>query len=160
VFVSRRAKGTTRGTCAALSALRATTTFWLTKAASSIRRSIQAFAILYAEDGIIVHTNHYRSKMQQIEYEPDELVGTRLRYFRAMRQLRRSPAHTIKTIQTIQRDHLNFPNSICNHSTDDIEPLDRVKTINAMIIDLTSRAMHITWGNPCENAYHTFHLEA
>jgi isopenicillin-N N-acyltransferase-like protein len=127
----------------------------------SVEVSARRFAILYAEDGIIVHTNHYLdSKMQLIEYEPDELVGTRLRYFRALRQLRRNPAHTIKTLQTIQRDHLNFPNSICNHSTDDIEPLDRVKTINAMIIDLTSRAMHITWGNPCENSYHTFHLEA
>jgi hypothetical protein len=85
--------------------------------------------------------------MQAIEYEPDELVGTRLRYFRTVRFLKRNTAHTIKTLQAIQRDHLNYPNSICNHSTDDISPLDREKTINAMIIDLTAGAMHIAWDN-------------
>jgi hypothetical protein len=38
--------------------------------------------------------------------------------------------------------------------------MDREKTINAMVIDLTARAMHIAWGNPCENQYHTFYLDA
>ncbi len=127
----------------------------------SVEVSSRRFGILYGEEGIIAHTNHYLDpKMQAIEDEPDELVDTRLRYFRAMRLLRRTPAHTIKTLQAIQRDHLNFPNSICNHSIDGIGPLDREKTINALIIDLTSRAMHIAWGNPCENQYHTYYLEA
>jgi len=127
----------------------------------SVEVSSRRFGILYGDEGIIAHTNHYLDpKMQAIENEPDELVDTRLRYFRAIRLLRRTPAHTIKTLQAIQRDHLNYPNSICNHSTDDIEPLDREKTINALIMDLTARTMHIAWGNPCENQYHTYYLEA
>jgi len=127
----------------------------------SVEVSSRRFGILYGEDGIIAHTNHYLDpNMQAIEHDPDELVDTRLRYFRAMRLLRRTPAHTIKTLQAIQRDHLNFPNSICNHSMDDIDPLDREKTINALIMDLTARTMHIAWGNPCENQYHTYYLEA
>jgi len=127
----------------------------------SVEVSSRRFGILYGEDGIIAHTNHYLDpNMQAIEHDPDELVDTRLRYFRAMRLLRRTPAHTIKTLQAIQRDHLNFPNSICNHSMDDIYPLDREKTINALIMDLTARTMHIAWGNPCENQYHTYYLEA
>jgi hypothetical protein len=28
-----------------------------------------------------------------------------------------------------------------------------------MVIDLTAREMHIAWGNPCQNPYHTFHLD-
>lgn len=127
----------------------------------SVEVSARRFAILYGEDGYLAHTNHYLdSKMQAIEHEPDELIGTRLRYFRAIRLLKRTTEHTIKTLQSIQRDHQNFPNSICNHYTEDIDPLDREKTINAMIIDLTTKAMHISWGNPCENAYHTYYLEA
>jgi isopenicillin-N N-acyltransferase-like protein len=107
-----------------------------------------------------VHTNHYLDdSMRVIEKEPDELIGTRLRYFRALRLLKRTPVHTIKTLQSIQRDHLNFPNSICNHCISGDEPLDREKTINALIIDLTAAAMHIAWGNPCENQYHTYYLE-
>jgi isopenicillin-N N-acyltransferase-like protein len=126
----------------------------------SVEVSSRRFAILYGEDGYIVHTNHYLDpKMQAIEYEPDELIGTRLRYFRALRLLRRTDEHSIKTLQAIQRDHQNFPHSICNHLTEDIDPLDREKTINAMIIDLTVRAMHIAWGNPCENTYHTYYLD-
>jgi isopenicillin-N N-acyltransferase-like protein len=97
--------------------------------------------------------------MQAIEDEPDELISTRLRYFRALRLVKRTPAHTIKTLQTVQRDHLNYPNSICNHYTDQITPIDRENTICALIIDLTARAMHISWGNPCNNQYHTYYLE-
>ncbi len=127
----------------------------------SVEVSARRFAILYAEDGLIVHTNHYLDeKMQAIENESDELIGTRVRYFRALRLLQRTPAHTIKTLQTIQRDHLDYPNSICNHSVDDVNPLDREKTINSLIIDLTARALHIAWGNPCENQFHTYYLEA
>ncbi len=126
----------------------------------SVEVSARKFGMLYGDEGFLVHTNHYLdSKMQAIEYEPDELISTRLRYFRALRMLKRTPAHTVKTLQAIQRDHLNFPNSICNHYTEEIDPLDREKTINSLIIDLTERVMYIAWGNPCENPYHAFYLE-
>jgi isopenicillin-N N-acyltransferase-like protein len=127
----------------------------------SVEVSARRFGILYGEDGTLVHTNHFiDSKMQAIEDEPDELIGTRLRYFRALRMLKRTELHTIKSLQAIQRDHLNFPNSICNHCAEDIEPIDREMTVCALIMDLTSKAMHIAWGNPCENQYHTYYLDA
>lgn len=126
----------------------------------SVEVSARKFGILYAYDGVMVHTNHYLDpKMQEIEYEPDELIGTRMRHFRAMRLLKRTTSHSLKTLKSIQRDHMNYPNSICNHVTEDIAPLDREKTINALIIDLTARAMHIAWGNPCEARYQTYYLE-
>jgi len=125
----------------------------------SVEVSARRFAVLYGEDGYLVHTNHYLDyNMQQIESEPDELVATRIRYFRALRMLKRTQRHTLKSLQAIQKDHTNFPNSICNHSMDDIEPIEREKTINAIIIDLTAKAMHVAWGNPCTSLYHTFYL--
>jgi isopenicillin-N N-acyltransferase-like protein len=127
----------------------------------SVEVSARKFAILYGEDGYIVHTNHYVSPMMQsMEREPEDLVASRVRYFRARRLLKREEYHSIKTLQAIQRDHVNFSNSICNHSIDASNPLDREKTVNAMVIDLTAREMHIAWGNPCENPYHTYHLNA
>jgi isopenicillin-N N-acyltransferase-like protein len=127
----------------------------------SVEVSARKFAILYGEDGYIVHTNHYVSPaMQSMEREPEDLVASRVRYFRARRLLKREEYHSIKTLQAIQRDHVNFSNSICNHSIDASNPLDREKTVNAMVIDLTAREMHIAWGNPCENPYHTYHLNA
>ncbi len=69
------------------------------------------------------------------------------------------PPHTIKTLQAIQRDHINYPDSICNHAEHGEYPLDREKTVNALVIDLSTRVMHLAWGNPCANAYHSYHLE-
>jgi isopenicillin-N N-acyltransferase-like protein len=123
----------------------------------SARRS----AIFGNEQGYFAHTNHYLSPtMQAIENDPEDLVSSRVRYFRAMRLLRQTELHTIKTLQAIQRDHVNFANSICNHAIDAQQPLDREKTVSALIIDLTAREMHIAWGNPCRNLYHTYHLDA
>lgn len=127
----------------------------------NVEVSARRFAILYAEDGFLAHTNHYLDRqMQAIESEPDELLSTRVRYFRAMRLLKAAPLHSVKSLQAIQRDHVNFPNSICNHAVENLVPMDREKTINALVIDLTARAMHVAWGNPCENQYHTFYLNA
>jgi len=126
----------------------------------SIEVSARQFAMLYAEDGYMVHTNHYIDpEMKKIESEPDELISTRVRYWRATRLLTQSNRHTVKTLQEIQRDHLNYPDAICNHdSTGD--PLDREKTITALVMDLTNRQMHASWGNPCENTYNTYQLKA
>ena len=127
----------------------------------SIEVSARKFEILYAHDGYMVHTNHYLDpQMKQVEKDPEELLSSRVRYFRASRLLHQTEKHNIKSLQAIQKDHVNVPNSICNHNIEGADPLDREKTINALVIDLTSREMHIAWGNPCQNTYHTYHLDA
>jgi isopenicillin-N N-acyltransferase-like protein len=127
----------------------------------SIEVSALRSEILHGTDGYLVHTNHYLAPtMKEVESDPEELISSRVRYFRANRLLRQSQTHSIKSLQAIQKDHVNFSNSICNHAVEWTDPLDREKTINAMVIDLTAREMHICWGNPCQNAYHTYHLDA
>ena len=127
----------------------------------SVEVSSRRFEILHGTDGYIVHTNHYLSQtMKEIEKDPEELISSRVRYFRANRLLRQNSAHSIKTLQAIQKDHVNLPNSICNHNIVGIDPTDRESTITALVIDLTAREMHIAWGNPCQNTYHTYHLNA
>jgi isopenicillin-N N-acyltransferase-like protein len=125
----------------------------------NVEVSARRFAVLYADDGYLVHTNHYLDPMMQaIESEPDELVSTRVRYFRALRLVRQANTHTVETLQTVLRDHVNFPDSICNHADGDSRPLDREKTIISLIFDLTERKVHAAWGNPCENPYLTYEL--
>jgi isopenicillin-N N-acyltransferase-like protein len=127
----------------------------------SIEVSATRFEILHGTDGYMVHTNHYLSEpMKSLERDPEELISSRVRYFRASRLLRENSAHTIKSMQAIQKDHVNLPNSICNHAVEWTDPLDREKTICALVIDLTAREMHICWGNPCQNGFHTYHLDA
>lgn len=125
----------------------------------NVEVSARCFDVLSGADGIIAHTNHYLSShMREIEKEPYELIGTRVRYFRARRLLQSRPHHTIESLQEILRDHVNYPASICNHTTEG-DPLDREKTINSLVIDLTAREMHLAWGNPCANPYHIFRLD-
>ncbi|HET9912391.1 MAG TPA: C45 family peptidase, partial [Anaerolineales bacterium] len=125
----------------------------------SVEVSARKFDILYGTDGYMAHTNHYITPtMKGVENDPEELISSRVRYFRANRLLRQNSTHTIKTLQAIQKDHVNLPNSICNHNIEGIDPLDRENTVTALVIDLTSREMHIAWGNPCQNGYHTYHL--
>lgn len=127
----------------------------------SVEVSALRFSVIYGEEGYLAHTNNYLSEtMRSIEDEPEDLVNSRVRYFRALGLLKRTPKHSIKTLQAIQRDHVNFPDSICNHSIEAKTPLDNEKTINALVFDLTSREMHVVWGNPCANQYHTYHLNA
>jgi isopenicillin-N N-acyltransferase-like protein len=127
----------------------------------SIEVSARKFEILYGAEGYMVHTNHYLAPhMKEVESDPEELISSRVRYFRALRLIRQSQTHSIKSLQAIQKDHVNMPNSICNHAVEWTDPLDREKTINALVIDLTAREMHIAWGNPCQNNYHTYHLDA
>jgi isopenicillin-N N-acyltransferase-like protein len=127
----------------------------------NIEVSARRFAVIYGQEGYAVHTNHYVNEvMQEIEDEPDELISSRVRYFRALRLLKREQHHSIKSLQGILKDHVNFSNSICNHAIHQDNPLDREKTICSMVVDLTAREMHIAWGTPCENPYHTYHLDA
>lgn len=125
----------------------------------NVEVSARQFAILPSTDGTLVHTNHYLDpQMKTVEYEPDELVSTRIRYHRAQRLLLEDTKHTMKSLQMIQKDHVNHPDSICNHD-DDSGLQDRQKTINSMVMDLTTRTIHVAWGNPCINVYHTYYLE-
>lgn len=125
----------------------------------NVEVSARKFAVLYSEDGLLVHTNHYLDAgMQAVESEPDELVATRVRYFRAMRLLRQTEKHTVESLQAIQRDHMNYQDSICNHAVDS-RPLDREKTITSLLFDLTERSLLACWGNPCENEYYKYQLD-
>jgi isopenicillin-N N-acyltransferase like protein len=126
----------------------------------NVEVSARRFALLYAHDGLIVHTNHYLDpQMQAIESEPDELIATRVRYFRALRLLKGTPLHNVMTLQAIQKDHINYPDSICNHANEAVNPLDREKTITALVMDPNNRQIHACWGTPCENVFFTYQLD-
>jgi isopenicillin-N N-acyltransferase like protein len=125
----------------------------------NVEVSSRQFAIQYGEDGYITHTNHFLDPvMQKIEDEPEVLVSTRVRYFRALRRIKETENHTVETLQSILMDHVNYPDSVCNHIDQRDKPLDREKTITSLVFDLTEGRLHASWGNPCENVYHTYQL--
>ncbi len=127
----------------------------------NIEVSARQFALLYGEDGRLVHTNQYlHPTMLGIEDESDELISTRVRYYRALRLLRETSLHTVETLQTILRDHINYPDSICNHDSSNENRMDREKTITSLVMDLTERTMYASWGTPCQNPYYRYQVNA
>ncbi len=125
----------------------------------NVEVSARQFAVGYAEDGSLVHTNHYLDQvMRPIENNPEELIVSRVRYFRARRLLAQTRRHTVESLQDILKDHINRPDSICNHKDLGGEALERQKTITSLVMDLDNREMHASWGNPCENLYSTYQL--
>jgi isopenicillin-N N-acyltransferase-like protein len=121
----------------------------------NIEVSARNFAILYGTAGYLAHANHYSSsKMQLLEEEGEELIGSQVRYYRAVRLIASVDKHDLISLQTIQRDHVNLPYSICCHATLGENPYEREKTICALVMDLTEKVLYMTWGNPCQNLYY------
>jgi isopenicillin-N N-acyltransferase-like protein len=129
--------------------------------AYNIEVSARMFSMMYAQGGLLAHTNHYLSRrMSRLENDPQQLIGSRVRYFRALRLLRRSHRHNPDSLKEILRDHVNHPNSICSHEVIDENPLDQQRTVCSLIIDLNEKQMHASWGVPCQNEYFTYSLKA
>ncbi len=117
--------------------------------------------MLHSDDGMEAHANHYlHPRMQAIEKAGGDLVNSRVRLNRARRLMasQRGTADLL-SIRAILADHVNFPQSICNHIVADDTPLDRQQTIASLVIDLSARTMHVCWGTPCSNEFTAYTLE-
>lgn len=128
----------------------------------NLEASAREFELIYAMDGLVAHTNHYLSRpMRAIERDSDELIPSRVRYNRAIRLLHSQQGQISRqSIQALLSDHVNFPESICNHVSIDDYPLDRQQTIAALVMDLTNFTMDVAWGTPCCSEFHSYRLEA
>jgi len=125
----------------------------------SVETSATTHTIRYGEDGWLVHTNHYLSpKMQDLE-APGVYSGSHVRLNRAQRLLRSQLGNvTVASLQSLLRDHVNQPESICMH--EDLEdPLhEREQTLISLVMDLTERTVWAAPGPPCEGAYAAYRL--
>ncbi|MBC7249851.1 MAG: hypothetical protein H5T62_06150 [Anaerolineae bacterium] len=119
-----------------------------------IETSATAHDILYAEEGWLAHTNHYLSPRMQALEEPGPYAGSHVRLNRARRLLRAQLGEvTVESLQTLLRDHVNFPDSICMHEDPADPPHDRGMTLVSLVMDLTERVMWAAPGPPCQGKY-------
>lgn len=136
----------------------------------SIEGSATDFSVIHAEDGWLVHTNHYLTE-RMTKHEtaftspsgcsPGNAPSTLLRYYRARRLLRDSLGEvTVETLKSITKDHFNHPGSICCHADESQGPKDRSATIFAVIFDLSRLEAHICPTNPCSGVYRKYSLDA
>lgn len=121
-----------------------------------VESSATAHAFLYSDNGWLAHTNHYlSSKMQALE-QPGLYSGSHVRLNRARRLLGaqvKGRKVTLHDLQTLLRDHVNYPNSICSHEDPADPPHEREQTVISLMMDLTERVMWAAPGPPCEGEY-------
>lgn len=124
-----------------------------------VETSATTHDILYGEEGWLVHTNHYlTAKMRALE-EPGTYASSNVRLNRARRLVRAQLGQvTVHGLQTVLRDHVDYPDSICVHE-DPADPLhDREQTLVSLVMDLTERVMWAAPGPPCQGEYLPFRL--
>ena len=133
-----------------------------------VEGSATDFAVLYPDEGFLVHTNHYlhpsMTKYEELFMKHgnrtlDGCSGTLVRYHRARRMVEGHLGDVTRaTLIDLMRDHVNYPDSICSHPHEDVPEHDRCKTTYAVLMDPTEGTMHICVGNPCEGEFQPYKL--
>jgi isopenicillin-N N-acyltransferase-like protein len=114
----------------------------------------------YPEDGVLVHTNHFRYFVpKQIEgtyryFSPDSLYrAERIERVLARAGEARDGAAMRSLIREAMSDHFGAPDSVCNHPNEADPWWDQNETVASSVVDLTSGEYWIAHGNPCEHDY-------
>ena len=121
------------------------------------------FAVLYPDDGFLVHTNHYlHPRLAPFETAfggpgVRTIAGassTIVRYHRALRLVKSQLGEVTKeSLMGIMRDHVNRPGSICRHAQREEPEHEQTKTTYALVLDPVKLRMHLCMGNPCEGEF-------
>jgi isopenicillin-N N-acyltransferase-like protein len=125
----------------------------------NVETSATEHDILYGEAGWLAHTNHYISpKMRALE-EPGTYAGSTVRLNRARRLMQAQLGQiTVESLQTLLRDHVNWPDSICAHEDPEDPPHEQGLTLVSLVMDSTERVMWAAPGPPCEGTYTAYQL--
>jgi len=116
--------------------------------------------ILYPQDGIITHANHFESPMLRVR---DTGKGTladtifRSRRLRRLLEARRTRLN-VETIRDALSDHFSYPDSICRHPDERCAKVDQWQTLASIIMDLSELTLRYTEGPACTGPYHVARL--
>ena len=110
---------------------------------------------LYPENNVLVHTNHFLSPNLKVkDTGKNRVPDTILRNSRASRLLQeKSGAIKVDTLKEVLSDHFGYPQSICRHRMESLNPNEQSETCTSVIIDLTEGEMLYTDGPPCCHDY-------
>jgi isopenicillin-N N-acyltransferase like protein len=115
--------------------------------------------IMWPENGICAHTNHYLKpgkNFRDLKPLRDPYLSTYLRCRRAQKKMADLKGKIdVQGIQNILKDHMDKPFSICIHRNPAVEPLLQIRTCLSIVLNLSRRQIHYTLGNPCRGAVQT-----
>ncbi|MBM4076700.1 MAG: hypothetical protein FJ267_13810 [Planctomycetes bacterium] len=121
------------------------------------------FEIGCDEEGIVVHSNHYRCSQHAREENfacglPDSFDRLdRMTYLLRLK----SGQLTLDDLKGFFADHLGFPLGICRHThsgSNHAMLSNRGHTVASLIAQPDQGLLHVSRGNPCENRFVTYRL--
>ncbi|HPL29746.1 MAG TPA: C45 family autoproteolytic acyltransferase/hydrolase [Anaerolineae bacterium] len=116
----------------------------------------EGIAWLTAEEGFIVHTNHFLGEpfasRPDLEPRPDSL--TRYERLRILAE-QNLGAIDVPLMQQILADHENYPVSLCRYV---LEPGTDTGTAASLIAEPEKGLLHVCAGNPCLGEFVTYSL--
>jgi len=116
---------------------------------------------LFAEDGLLVHSNHFKAAQGRVRDTglaryPDSLFRDR----RVRSHLLAAPRPLgVRDLQTALRDHFGLPDSVCRHRAARPDGTE-IETVASVVMDLTEGELWLCPGPVCENEYRRFTLRA
>jgi isopenicillin-N N-acyltransferase-like protein len=115
--------------------------------------------VLWPENGICTHTNHYLEigkNFRDLKPLRDPYPSTYLRCRRARKGLSDLGSHIdVEGIQNILRNHMDKPFSVCMHRNPAVEPIRQIVTCLSIVMNLSQRQIHYVVGNPCRGEVQT-----
>lgn len=119
---------------------------------------------VYGDPGWLVHANHFDSvRLRSGDTGLGTSMSTLARAARARRLLSTAAAEgavSLDAFRTILSDHAYGAYAICRHAEPTEPPLQQTATRASVIMDLTSRTLHLALGQPCQAEYQAFSLTA
>lgn len=118
--------------------------------------------VLWPEQGILAHTNHYLKPLQTARDLKEwnyPYPCTYTRHHRASQVLAgltgKIDAAGLKTVLT---DHFDKPHSVCMHQNPALEPARRTVTCLSVVFELQSKTLEYCVGNPCRGKWQRLDL--
>jgi isopenicillin-N N-acyltransferase-like protein len=110
---------------------------------------------IYADDGWLVHTNHFESiRLRDGDAGLASSMSTLARAARARRLLAASRGDiSLDTFHSILTDHAYEAYAICRHAAPHEPVLQQTATQASLVMDLGARMLYIAVGQPCQEEY-------
>ena len=112
-------------------------------------------SIIYPEDGVLAHTNHFVGDRAFKVKDNFVLIETSSinRYIKAREMLASSEAHSFESFKEILCDHFDYPTSICHHPNPENNEDHQEETVSSVFMIPEKRLFMYTAGPPCSNPY-------
>lgn len=113
------------------------------------------FLLFPGEDGVLLHTNHFRSdRFADLDVGLWAMPSSPFRLHRLQAGVRAAGGPpSLALFRTLLADHANQPAAVCCHPDPRQHPFDQGKTVTSVLMDLTAKRMWLADGNPCDTPY-------